>query len=316
MEDFLAQFIKALPEVATTPKRDLAKKEPVWTCAVCGAPHRADRDECRRCYKPRPAAVAPQAVNGAAPSPPGAPVAAAPPGDPPRDAQVEAALQFLPPGTLERAGILPGQAWAPTDPLDIMRAVGLRPASVRTAPASVAAVAPVRVTTEPAVPHTSGTATAPRAEPAKALQELLVLQQRIAKNQAAVARLEQAIADSQAELAVSRKAIQVLEKDYAKLHAEVGVSQEPAASSALGDDRDLADVVQAVRQVVATLQDHGQLQYKYELYADAIGGDAAPLEPAAWITNEIALHLSSLTAFCDRVDAGYRLVKKRKADGA
>ena len=142
------------------------------------------------------------------------------------------------------------------------------------------------------------------------------MQQRIAKNQAVVARLEKVIADSQAELAVSRKAIQVLEKDYAKLHAEVGVSQEPAASSALGDDRDLADVVQAVRQVVATLQDHGQLQYKYELYADAIGGDAAPLEPAAWITNEIALHLSSLTAFCDRVDSGYRLVKKRKADGA
>jgi hypothetical protein len=316
MEDFMAHFLKVQPEAATIPKKDLAKAEPVWACAECGAPHRADRDACKRCYKPRPAAVAPQAVNGAAPCPPGAPVAAAPPGDPLRDAHIEAALQFLPPGTLERAGILPGQPQAPTDPLDLMRAVGLRPALVRTAPAPAAAAVPVGVAAEPAGPRASGTAAAPKAEPAKALQELLVLQQRIAKNQAVVARLEKVIADSQAELAVSRKAIQVLEKDYAKLHAEVGVSQEPATLPALGDDRDLADVVQAVRQVVATLQDHGQLQYKYELYADAIGGDAAPLEPAAWITNEIALHLSSLTAFCDRVDSGYRLVKKRKADGA
>ena len=59
MEDFMAHFLKVQPEAATIPKKDLAKAEPVWTCAECGAPHRADRDECRRCYKPRPAAVAP-----------------------------------------------------------------------------------------------------------------------------------------------------------------------------------------------------------------------------------------------------------------
>ena len=77
----------------------------------------------------------------------------------------------------------------------------------------------------------------PKAEPVRALQELITLQQRIAKNQAAVSRLELVIVDSQAELAVSRKAIQLLGQDYAKLHAEVGVLQalqEPAGPSAVG----------------------------------------------------------------------------------
>lgn len=207
--------------------------------------------------------------------------------------------------TLELVGILPTPA----------RVVGPLPASASAAPVPVAAVATAGVPPVPATTVATGPKVLPKAEPAQALQELITLQQRIAKSQAAVTRLENVIADSQAELACSRKAILLLEKDYAKLHAEVGVSQDlqvPVDLSSAGDDRDLAEVVSAIRHVVATLQDYGQLQFKYGLYAD---GAETPMEPAAWITTELSLHLTSLAASSDRVDAGFQS-KKRKIDGA
>ena len=135
----------------------------------------------------------------------------------------------------------------------------------------------------------------------------------MAKNQAAVSRLEKVIAGSQAELACSRKAIQLLEQDYTKLHAEVGVSQEPAGLSVAGDDRDVAEVVSAIRHIVATLQDFDHLQWKYNMYDE---GAETPMEPAVGVTSELSLRFSNLTAFSDRVGTGYHLTKKRKADGA
>ncbi|MFM7977948.1 MAG: hypothetical protein ACKPKO_01420, partial [Candidatus Fonsibacter sp.] len=117
------------------------------------------------------------------------------------------------------------------------------------------------------------------------------------------------------ELAVSRTAIQVLEADYAKLHTEVGAPRdllEPAGPSVAGNDRDLAEVVSAIRHVVATLKDFDHLQWKYNLYAE---GAETPMEPAAWITTELSLHLSNLTAFSDRVATGYHLTTKRRTDG-